>query len=142
MCNPQPLENYMRKRQLNGRPTPKLYTLEISGRPTVVITVDIDVGDNCTPIMRHTAAMKDIDQSLDIYLGEILCDSWNADTRLPLWDGDKSKLSTRPATSDEIVVWEVGFRNALMAGDASVAYCHWAEYLVRAIEVCPWATLH
>jgi hypothetical protein len=79
----------------------RLYTICVSGRPTVVISVDADVDMvQGPPDVQQMLELREIEEDLDTWLGEEL-------RRLKrngkhVWNGDHSVISFREASA-----WEV-----------------------------------
>ena len=79
-----------------------MQTIEISGRPTVVVNVSED---------EVHALLNDEEFYEDLLIFET--------EGRPLWSGDREDLFIRSAVEDEIAKWEKAFAQARLEGEAT-----------------------
>jgi hypothetical protein len=132
----------------------RLYTVCAHGRPVLVISAGTEdpMEDRFTTdpeIMnahRFTQALSDnipsevasfsecgeIEEALDTWMGEDL-QALKSGGR-PLWNGDRTQVSIREATTDEAAKWHISWRDVIDAGDQDAGDESWAVYLVSRLS--------
>jgi hypothetical protein len=130
-----------------------LYTISIRNRPVLTMSVDandplpdtfatepemlkalreaqalIDEMKARTPNLTEIAAMREIDEALDTWLGDDLR-SLKTEGH-PLWKGDRNEITVREARVDEAESWHTSRRNAINEGELEAGEESWLIFLV------------
>jgi hypothetical protein len=144
-------------------PQPKLYTVEAHGRPVVVLSATrlgpppdemlaytkvIEALRNSRHVMSELADkakqrgfnleeevdLREIDEALETWLGEDLLVLEDAESGVPLWDGDENTLCVRQATADEAAAWNASLEAAMNSGEHDPGDMDWVCFLVSVID--------